>query len=59
MGINQNPYAVHLVVAVDGTPDREIGIEPLFLQDPDVPPGQLPRYGEMAARFYLAGMTRP
>lgn len=100
MGINQNPYAVHLVVAVDGnvlhdqthpnlvqrrsdwatvfsladvtaqvaagawvtvriTPDREIGIEPLFEQDPDVPQGQLPRYGDMAARFYMAGMTRP
>lgn len=100
MGINQHPYAVHLVVAVDGTPlhdqthanlvqrrsdwatvfnladvttqvpagawvtvsitpDTEIGIEPLFADDPDVPLGQLPRYGEMAARFYMSGMTRP
>lgn len=44
-------------VTVCLTPDQQIGIEPLFLDDPDVPRGDLPRYGSMNARFYMDGMS--
>lgn len=37
------------------TPDTSIGIEPLFMDDPDFPSGELPNYGQMVARFCLEG----
>ncbi len=40
-------------VRVSITPDTLIGIEPVFSEDPDVPLAELPRYGKMAARFYM------
>ena len=39
------------------TPDTEIGIEPIFSQNPNIPQSRLPRYGNMAVRFYMNGMT--
>ncbi len=38
------------------TPDTLIGIEPIFSQDPNIPQGELPGYGKMAARFYMNGL---
>lgn len=44
-------------VTVSLTPDTEIGIEPIFSHDPEVPQGELARYGSMAARFYMSGTS--
>lgn len=39
------------------TPDTEIGIEPIFSQNPAIPQSRLPGYRSMAARFYVNGVT--
>jgi hypothetical protein len=43
-------------VKISMTPDTLIGIEPIFSQDPNIPQGDLARYGKMAARFYMNGV---
>jgi hypothetical protein len=44
-------------IAFTITTDMEIGIEPLFLGDPDYPRGTLKGYGDVTARFYLSGTS--
>jgi hypothetical protein len=41
------------------TPNASIGIEPIFTDDPDVPPGDLAGYGSMSARFYFCATLEP
>lgn len=42
-------------IAFELTPTASVGIEPLWLDDPDLQRGELPGYGAITARFYLSG----